>query len=395
MKRILLTVIAIALCLSVFSSCGSIADSDNAKFDFSFEVEKDKYVRGETVKITATVTNISGRTHRYVGCSGNDFIPSIELYTDTQDNEQKYFIPCDPLVFPTDVVNKKVKNGESGSTVYEFNIPDDAKLGNYSITLSYGEDKKEFADILSIVELTAQNKNEKYSYSSAIVSSGSGNIQPIKTLVYTTEYSMDGETLLNGCGDGSYRIFSDPETKQSDFPTLVADSKISPTQPTYSKIGNPRVYDTNYEEYKYSHPGWNGLHLLPAGEYVIVFYENTDSRNTDSDAETYWLTQYENIFRLIVPQGEIGEAYHSLSFNNTDSLASDYDITAKYRAGERVEIRLQTVTEQYYKVLVNGEEAVMINGSLEYAVFAFIMPDKDAEIEITTVSVDIPDAPQS
>ncbi len=392
MKRILLTVMAIALCLSVFAGCQH--NCDPIKFDFSYTVEKDKYVRGETVKITATVTNVSGRTHRYVGCSGNDFIPSIELYTDTQDNEQKYFIPCDPLVFPTDVVNKKVKNGESGGTVYEFNIPEDAKLGNYSITLSYGDDKKEFSDILSIVELTAQNMTEKYSYSSAIVSSASGNIQPIKTLVFATEYSMDGEALLNGCGDGSYRIFSDPETDQSDFPTLVADSEISPTQPTYSKIGNPRVYDTNYEEYKYSHPGWVGLHLLPVGEYIIVFYENTDSRNTDSNAETYWQTQYENIFRLIVPQGETGEAYHSLSFNDTDSLASDYDTTAKYRAGERVEIRLQTVTEQYYKVLVNGEEAVMINGSLECAVFAFIMPDKEVEIEITTVPVDIPDAPQ-
>ena len=126
-----------------------------------------------------------------------------------------------------------------------------------------------------------------------------------------------------------------------------------------------------------------------------VFYENTDSRNTDSNAETYWQTQFENIFRLIVPQRETGEAYHSLSFNNTDYLASDHDTTAKYRSGERVEIRLQTVTEQYYKVLVNGEEAVMINGNLECTVFAFIMPDKDAEIEITTVSVDIPGASQS
>ena len=150
MKRILTILIVISLCISVFAGCTQI-DGDKSQFDFSYSVEKTKYIRGETIQITATVTNVSGRTYRYVGCSGNDFIPLISLYNEI--NGEKHYIECDPIIFPTDVVNKKVRNGESGSITYSFAIPEDAKLGNYSLTLSKGEDKKEFTDIVPVEEL--------------------------------------------------------------------------------------------------------------------------------------------------------------------------------------------------------------------------------------------------
>ena len=161
MKKMISVLLALLLCLSVLAGCTQ-NDGEKAQFDFSYSVEKTKYARGETIQITATVTNVSGRTYRYIGCSGNDFIPFISLYHEIDG--EKHYIECDPIVLPEDVVNKKVKNGESGSIVNTFVIPEDAMLGNYTLTLSLGEDKHEFADILSIVELTKQNENEKYSY---------------------------------------------------------------------------------------------------------------------------------------------------------------------------------------------------------------------------------------
>ena len=390
MKRILSLLIVILLCFSVFTGCTQ-NDGDKAQFDFSYSVEKTKYARDETIKITATVTNVSGKTYKYDGCSSYDFIPSISLYNST---DKQYELSHEGVLWAADVKPKKVKNGGSGTWTYEFVIPEDSKLGKYSITLSREGDRKEFTDILSIVELTAQNENENYSYSSAIISSGNGNIKPIKTLVYTNEYSKDGEALLCGDGMGSYGIFSNPETKLSDFPTIVANSNVSVAGSATSKLGNPHVYNVNYEENnKYSHPGWNGLHLLPAGEYIVVFYENTDSRNTNSESETYWISQYENIFRLIVPERELGDTYYSLTFNQTHALADDYDINTRYRAGERVELRLQMVFEQYYEVLVNGEKAVMIGSEDTYIIYAFIMPEGDAHVQIKEVSVEIPSAP--
>jgi len=390
MKRIITILIVISLCISVFAGCQH--NCDPIKFDFSYSVEKTKYARRETIQITATVTNVSGKAYRYVGCSGNDFIPLISLYNEIDG--EKHYIECDPIALPTDVVNKKVKNGESGSITYSFAIPEDAKLGNYSLTLSLGGDKKEYADILSIVELTAQNENENYSYSSAIVSSGNDNIKPIKTLVYTNEYSESGEPLLCGDGAGSYGIFSDPETKLSDFPTIVADNVATVTSSAHSDLGNPRIYNVNYEENdKYSHPGWNGLHLLPAGEYIVVFYEKTDSRNTNSESETYWITQFENIFRLIVPEREVGDTYYSLTFDQTYSLADDYNLDAKYRAGERVELKLELVYEQYYEVNIGSDKATQIGSDPSHIYFAFIMPEGDAHVQIKEVSVEIPNSP--
>ena len=59
----------------------------------------------------------------------------------------------------------------------------------------------------------------------------------------------------------------------------------------------------NYENYDgYSNLVWSELHLLPAGEYIVVFGEYGDTRNTSEETETYWLLSYENVFRLIVPE---------------------------------------------------------------------------------------------
>ena len=276
------------------------------------------------------------------------------------------------------------------------------KIDTLSITahgwIDYGGDfhfvKKGELDldyIKALLTVTAQNKNEKYSYSSVIVSSGGEGIQPIQTLAYTNEYSNDGESLLCGDGLGYYGIFSDPETKLSELPVLVADGKITVTAPKHSRVGGARVFDSNFEHFE-DHSGFDGLHLLPAGDYVIVFFENTDSRKTNPNAETYWLTQYEHIFRLTVPEREIGEEYHSLVFVDASEVMPEFDLNAKYRAGERVKIPLYAVTEQYYRVFVDGEQiqAIKNEGDNYYTTFAFIMPDTDAEIRIEVVPVEIP-----
>jgi len=283
MKRTFVILLLIITCLPTFGSCMKNGDPARS-FDFSLEVEMKKYTRGDTVLINSTVTNVSGMTYRYVGCSGNDFIPAISLYLNGGADGQSYYIPCDPIVLPTDVVNKKVKNGESGSIVYTFVIPEDAPLGSYSVTLSMGKNDREFFGVLEIVDLTSQNETEKYSYSSAIVSSGNSNIRPIKTFLYRGP----------GDGLGCEGIFSDQSTDQSDFPTLVADGQITVAASQSSRIGDPIVYDLDYKRYEYSGDGWEELHLLPSGEYIVVFSEviNVGDENNE--------TGYEDVFKLVV-----------------------------------------------------------------------------------------------
>ena len=150
--------------------------------------------------------------------------------------------------------------------------------------------------------VTAQNENEKFEYSSIVIGSGNGTIKPIKTFVYSNEYSKDGVPLLFGDGGGRSTVFSS-ETSLSDFPTIVADGVVTVTSSAHSDIGGPRIYNVDYKEIdEYSNLGWDELHLLPSGEYIVTFYEKEDSRNTNSESETYTITAYENIFRLVIPR---------------------------------------------------------------------------------------------
>lgn len=77
-------------------------------------------------------------------------------------------------------------------------------------------------------------------------------------------------------------------------------------------------------------------------------------------------------------------------------IADNYPIRntlkSAYEAGEQVTIKLDTITEHYYKVYVNGAEQAMDTAAsdLTYSYYTFTMPEEDVLIEIEDVSVDIP-----
>ena len=388
MKRIITILIVISLCISVFAGCQH--NCDPIKFDFSYSVEKTKYARGETIQITATVTNVSGKAYRYVGCSGNDFIPLISLYNEI--NGEKHYIECDPIIFPTDVVNKKVRNGESGSITCSFAIPEDAKLGNYSLTLSKGEDKKEFTDILSIVELTAQNETEKYRYSSTIVSSGNNNIQPIECFEGTTYYE-NGEPTTSGCGAGAYAVFEDPETKISDFPVLVCDGDITVTVPVNVTLGRIEVYDTSFQELEYTINDFSDLTALPYGEYLIAFSEQIDGRGCDAEIVDYWITDNENLFRLVIQEPSKNETKNKYA---TEYGYTEYEgiyLSAESFKGSGIQVIWHNDTDQealrgekYYIERYNNIEweSVMIGEHIFETIAIVIMPNTQSNKSYST-----------
>lgn len=82
--------------------------------------------------------------------------------------------------------------------------------------------------------------------------------------------------------------------------------------------------------------------------------------------------------------------YYKVIFNDKRFFAPDYVPQESYRAGEEVLIKLATVTEQYYRLYVNGEEVPMYDADLYDTWFSFRMPDSDVIVDIEVVSVDIP-----
>ena len=245
------------------------------------------------------------------------------------------------------------------------------------------------------LELAIDNRTRiNYDYSDIAigVKNGRESINPVQTLVWLNEYAANGETIVNADGAGCYQIFGDPRFKPTDLPAVVATDELTVTVPEASEIRSIIIYDLNCKPMEYEAIELSALHLLPAGEYIVVIYQITDSRVINPDAEIYSICGYDDVFRLIVPEKSVGGAPHSLTFNTTSPVSDDFDVNATYRAGETVAIPLETVTEQYYRVFANGEEIQMLSCDLCWSVFAFVMPDEDVYIEIQEVSVDIPEA---
>ena len=289
MKKLSILLVLIMI-ISLFSACAR-----NYEFEFTYESDQTVYLVGETVNITAKVTNVSGRTYRW---KYGPFVPSVRLYPQLDDGTLGDPLEQSPyLAIEYAPENHKAKNGESGETTVSFPIPEDAHIGKYTVVLYFDGYEKVFADAINVIRPTEQNENEKYRYSSIAVAIGDEGIHPIKCVLGSTHY-VNGEARESGCSDGVWYLFSNPEIDPNDFPTLVLNGKIDlyvPTHITYNE--RPALYDMNYEWIDYG-GDFEGLSELPEGEYLVVFSE-CESGEVDNPQD-YWKTHWENVFKLIV-----------------------------------------------------------------------------------------------
>ncbi len=90
------------------------------------------------------------------------------------------------------------------------------------------------------------------------------------------------------------------------------------------------------------------------------------------------------------------EAWQNTSYKiEFTSIKPVNEIRAEYSAGETVTIKLETLTEHYYVVKVNGAEieSDSENSNLEFTYFVFTMPNCDVTLDITEQYVSIPYPP--
>lgn len=81
----------------------------------------------------------------------------------------------------------------------------------------------------------------------------------------------------------------------------------------------------------------------------------------------------------------------SITGNYADNIVNELEDS--YLAGEKITIQLETITEHYYVVTMNGITLPQAESSLEYTWFGFRMPEEDVVISITQKGVDIPPPP--
>ncbi len=317
MKRLSI-LLAIIMILGLLSSCEGIGDGSiesgmkNKTFEFSYEIEKTEYLRGEEIRINAYVKNISGRKLKYTGCSGNDYIPMAELYFLTDDGEYGGKLDCEPLIFPCDVKEKKIEKGAVGSHTYVFSIPDDAVCGDYSLKLRRGDDSRVFENILRISTVTSQNENDEYQYSPITVSAGGEAVNPIRTVSSFYVQHADGTSAIGCDGMGVWNYFGKDNTDVSTFPMLVYSDSIDIELPECTEIQGVAIYDLEYNRLNgYSNTSVRELDYLPAGDYLVVFSVRYDTKKLDpNEYEQY---DYEDFFRLTVPSKTAAKSEYNYS----------------------------------------------------------------------------------
>ena len=146
MKKYLLCILVAVIVIMSLASCGK-----QPQFSFSYDIEEREYKAGDCIVIQATITNTSGKSYRYTGAF-SDFNPEISLYYISKNNEKLGHIEYEPRAMTTDYNQHVIADGESSTTTYYFNVPEDAACTEYSITLSYKGMQQEFAGVLRVVE---------------------------------------------------------------------------------------------------------------------------------------------------------------------------------------------------------------------------------------------------
>lgn len=305
--------------ITLFPSCG--ADDSKPDFEFFYEIEKTEYLRGEEIRIKASVKNISGRKLKYTGSSSYDYFPMAELYFLNDEGEHGGKIDFEPMMFTADVVEKKIEKGEVGSYTYIFKIPDDAVCGDYSLKLWRGDDSRVFENILRINAVTSQNENSEYEYSPIAVSSGGKTIKPIRMLVGGSVWHADGSGMV--CDGPGVGVFWDNKKLLPTIPLLVFDGCISAEVPEYNAIRGVVIYDLEWERLNgYNNTSLRELDYLPAGDYIVVFSVRYDTKPRDpNEYERY---DYDDLFRLAVPSKTAEKTEYN--YSSVMIQSGDFDI---------------------------------------------------------------------
>lgn len=191
---------------------------------------------------------------------------------------------------------------------YTFETLSELSAGEYIIVFSEFTDTRagderiqdyELAAFDCVFKLIVSKSDVPLSYSSLTVTSGDQTISPVRCLVYTNQYE-NGENTL--CGDGAgFMHLTNIGADHNDLPSLMLDQNVTaPATTAESSFSHSvRVFTVNCEEIEGNYT-FDNLIRLPAGEYVIVFNEHTDTRRGDESIQNYWLSLYDCVFKLIV-----------------------------------------------------------------------------------------------
>jgi hypothetical protein len=115
-------------------------EPNDGGFGMSFKYSEGSFTRGEVMLLDITLINNTGKTYAWTGSSSVFHPTNVKLWCVKEDG-QKYRIPHRSLPDTEDICYNEVKNGESYTRTYVFDIPEDAPAGDYTLTCEFRADK--------------------------------------------------------------------------------------------------------------------------------------------------------------------------------------------------------------------------------------------------------------
>lgn len=268
------------------------------RFDLTYTCQRTSVLRGESIEIVATVTNISGEDHTWVGSYG-EYRAEAVLYIEL-DGGETYRIEHDGIPMTEEYQRYTASNGESRDTHYTFNIPEDAPEGYYRLRLSYQDAGVSTGTVFGIFD---EPDVEVKNYSGITVTRVGASVTPATSLVGESYCNDITGEAYEADGMGAYYYFSSIEYWGTDsfLPELmiykgdgikVISSKSNGSFGMYCvRVGD----DFNRSE---SLIYLDGTESLPVGEYYFVICSSEEFRS--ADGSEWRSTSYEDVFKLIV-----------------------------------------------------------------------------------------------
>lgn len=282
------------------------ADPEENRFEFSYDLDgRTKYRRGETISVTATVTNVSGDNYYYVG-SSSEFMAYVNIFY-VGDKHTEYALEHAPLGLDDDYMGQIIEPGESRSREFSFSIPANAPLGYYAIRLSYGDESLDEYYSIQIFEADYEFETDVYENrtGSCVAGYDGVKIKPLSGFVCESYTSQGDDGTGQGYeadGEGSWgiiynlRAWGDDSFLPSVW-TLYGES-LDMDFGNYEFNGISIIEEGgSYDDIKHL-SSVEELAELPFGEYYVILCLSRYEEAADGSWSRHVV--FEDVFKLTV-----------------------------------------------------------------------------------------------
>ncbi|MBQ7378309.1 MAG: hypothetical protein IJW70_01365 [Clostridia bacterium] len=148
---------------------------------------------GGRIVITVGMTNVSDQEIVFEG-SWSDFVPKAKLLAKSSIYVAHEILP-EPNDSTTEIAEYYFYPGESREVTYVFNIPEQAPVGAYDLTVSFGEYSYTFEEFVSVTELSTQVVFTSFMYDEFVYTLSTQQCEQFASMLERAERIADAPAL--------------------------------------------------------------------------------------------------------------------------------------------------------------------------------------------------------